>query len=99
MQNLSNIGGGGAAAALQSGLLEFFEEFGYSRLGLGCRLRNDLCQMSGVEAAPNGFYIMKGSGIPKLDIVGHNQRVDWLTFTAQVRDALANPQGIKVGGP
>ena len=99
VQNLSNIGGGGAAAALQSGLLKFFEQFGYSRLGLGCRLRNDLCEMSGVEPAPNGFYIMKGSGIPKLDIIGHNQHVDWLTFVGQVSDALKNPEGIKVGGP
>ncbi len=99
VQNLSNIGGGGAGAALQSSLLRFFEQFGYSRLGLGCRLRNDVCDISGVEPAPNGFYIMKGTGIPKLDIVGHNARVQWLTFVSQVRDALANPSGIKVGGP
>ncbi|HXC60279.1 MAG TPA: hypothetical protein VN645_13275 [Steroidobacteraceae bacterium] len=98
VENLSMIGGG-TGGALQTGLLRFFEQFGYSRLGLGCRLRNDVCQLSGIEPAADGFYIMKGSGIPKLDIVGHNQRVDWLTFTAQVRDALANPQGIKVGGP
>lgn len=99
VQNLSNIGGGGAGAALQSSLLRFFEQFGYSRLGLGCRLRNDVCDISGVEPAPNGFYLMKGTGIPKLDIVGHNARVQWLTFVSQVRDALANPSGIKVGGP
>jgi hypothetical protein len=99
VQNLSNIGGGGAGAALQSGLLRFFEQFGYSRLGLGCRLRNDVCDISGVEPAPDGFYLMKGTGIPKLDIVGHNARVQWLTFVSQIRDALANPSGIKVGGP
>jgi hypothetical protein len=99
VQNLSKIGGGGTAAALQSSLLRFFEQFGYSRLGFACRLRNDACQMSGIDSAPDGFFIMKGSGIPKLDIIGHNQRVEWLTFLGQVRNALANPENINVGRP
>lgn len=99
VQNLSKLGGGGATAALQSGLLRFFEQFGYSRLGLGCQLRNDVCQISGIEPAPDGFYIMKGSGIPKLDIIGHNHRVEWLTFVSQIRNALANPESINVGRP
>jgi hypothetical protein len=99
VQNLSKIGGGGATAALQSGLLRFFEQFGYSRLGLGCRLRDDVCQMSGIEPVSGGFYLMKGSGIPKLDIIGHNGRVAWLVFLSQVRDAMANPENINVGRP
>jgi hypothetical protein len=99
VQNLSKIGGGGATAALQSSLLRFFEQFGYSRLGLGCQLRNDVCRISGIEPAPDGFFIMQGSGIPKLDIIGHNERVGWLTFLAQVRSALATPEAINVGRP
>jgi hypothetical protein len=99
VQNLSNIGGGGGGvtAALQSGFLKFFDEFGYDRLGLSCRLRNDVCQMSGVApAAGNAFYIVKGSGLPRIDIIGNNQRVAWLTLLAQAGNALANPGAIKV---
>lgn len=98
VQNLSDIGGGGGgvAAALQSGALKFFDDFGYDRIGLSCRLRNDVCQMGGVGAAKSGFYIVKGKGVPRIDIIGNNQRVDWPVFMAQVKDALSNPEGIHV---
>jgi hypothetical protein len=98
VQNLSDIGGGGGgvAAALQSGALKFFDDFGYDRIGLACRLRNDVCQMNGVGNVDGGFYIVKGKGLPRIDIIGNNRRVDWLQLLTQVRDAAANPQGISV---
>jgi hypothetical protein len=95
VENLSNIGGGGGgvASALQSGFLKFFEEFRYDRIGLACKLRNDVCQMSGAGPAREGtgFYIVKGSGLPRIDIIGNNARVDWPVFMAQVVNALKNP--------
>ncbi len=99
VQNLSDIGGGGGgvAAALQSGMLKFFDDFGYNRIGLSCRLRNDVCQMAGVGAAKGGgFYIVKGKGLPRIDIIGNNQRVDWPRLMAQVSEALSNPEGIEL---
>jgi hypothetical protein len=100
VQSLSNIGGsgGGVAAALQSGALRFFDEFGYARLGLNCRLRNDVCQMSGAGPGPagTGFYIVKGAGLPRIDIIGNNPQVAWLTFVSQAANALANPGEINV---
>jgi hypothetical protein len=100
VQSLSNIGGGGGgvAAALQSGALRFFDEFGYARLGLNCRLRNDVCQMSGAGPGPagTGFYIVKGAGLPRIDIIGNNPQVAWLTFVSQAANALANPGEINV---
>jgi len=100
VENLSNIGGGGGgvAAALQSGFLKFFEEFRYDRIGLACRLRNDVCQISGAGPAPEGtgFYIVKGSGLPRIDIIGNNSRVDWPVFMAQVVNALQNPGEISI---
>lgn len=98
VQNLSDIGGGGGgvAAALQSGALKFFDEFGYDRLGLSCRLRNDVCEMSGVGAVKGGFYIVKGRGLPRIDIIGNNQRVDWPRLMTQITEALRNPAGIEL---
>ena len=98
LQNLSNIGGGGGgvAAALQPGALRFFDDFGYARLGLNCRLRNDVCQMSGAGPAGAGFYIVKGAGVPRIDIIGNNARVAWLTFIGQAANALSNPGEINV---
>ncbi len=98
VQNLSDIGGGGGgvAAALQSGLLRFFDDFGYDRIGLSCRLRNDVCQMAGAGPAKGGFYIVKGRGLPRIDIIGNNQRVDWPRLMTQVSDAMSNPGSIEL---
>jgi hypothetical protein len=97
LKNLTSIGGGGGvAAALQSGALRFFDEFRYDRLGLSCRLKNDVCQMNGVAPAANGFYIVKGSGIPRIDIIGNQNRVDWPLLMAQIAAAVANSGDIVV---
>jgi hypothetical protein len=98
VQNLSDIGGGGGgvASALQSGMLKFFDDFGYDRIGLSCRLRNDVCQMAGAGPAKGGFYIVKGRGLPRIDIIGNNQRVDWPRLMTQVSEAMSNPEGIQL---
>jgi hypothetical protein len=88
VSNLSNIGGGGGvAAALQGGVLRFFQNFGYSRLGLSCRLENEVCFMNGVEPVGKGdaYYIVKGSGIPRIDIIGNAHRVNWNRLVAQLQ--------------
>ncbi len=87
VQNLSSIGGGtggSVAAALQGGFLKFFDDFGYDRLGLSCRLANDVCAMGGIEPAGNGFYIVKGSGLPRIDVVGNQTRVAWTRLVRQL---------------
>jgi hypothetical protein len=77
--SLSNVGGGGGGVvqALQGGVLRFFDEYSYEKLGITCRLRNDICEMSGVEPAGIGYYIVKGAGLPRIDIVGNAGRVRW----------------------
>ena len=79
VSTLSNVGGGGGGVvqALQSGLLKFFDEYSYDKIGIRCRLIGEVCEMSGVEVAPNGYYIVKGAGIPRIDIVGNQGRVNW----------------------
>jgi hypothetical protein len=98
VQNLSEFGGGGGgvASVMQSPFLKLFDDFGYDRLGISCRLRNDICQMGGVGAVNGGFYILKGQGVPRIDIIGNNPLVDWPRFIAQVREAVLNPGNIEV---
>ena len=33
--------------------------------------------MGGVEPTSTGYYIVKGSGIPRIDIIGFSSQVDW----------------------
>lgn len=77
IDNLSNLGGGNMVNAISRGVLRMFENFSYTRLGWGCRLKNGTCEMRGVEKAPNGYYIVKGGGLPRIDVIGYNQRVNW----------------------
>jgi hypothetical protein len=89
VSSLSNVGGGGGGVvqALQSGVLRFFDEYSYDKLGITCRLRGDVCEMSGVEPAPNGYYIVKGSGLPRIDIVGNQGRVNWNSLMSSISTA------------
>jgi hypothetical protein len=90
VSSLSNVGGGGGGVmqALQSGVLRFFDEYNYEKLGITCRLRGDVCEMSGVEPAPNGgYFIVKGSGIPRIDIIGNAGRVRWSQLLLSIQTA------------
>jgi hypothetical protein len=89
--NLSSIGGGSGgsvAAALQGGFLRFFDDFGYDRIGLSCRLANDVCIMGGVEPAPAGYYIVKGAGLPRINVIGSQTRVAWTTLVRQLGSVM-----------
>jgi len=84
--NLSNIGGGGGGVvqALQSGAFRMFDEYDYDRIGIRCRLANDVCEMAGIEQAGIGYYILKGKGLPRINIVGNAGRVSWPQLVSQV---------------
>ncbi|MGB8339380.1 MAG: hypothetical protein WCD07_04305 [Burkholderiales bacterium] len=85
VQNISALGGAGAAAAIQRSFLRFFEQFGYEKLGLSCKLRNNICEMDGVESTPQGYVIVKGGGIPAITVMGYNRSVGWQEFLDRVR--------------
>ncbi|HRP64924.1 MAG TPA: hypothetical protein PLF79_02565 [Thauera sp.] len=92
VQNISALGGGGAVAAIQRSLLAIFDTFGYRELGLGCRLRAGVCLMSGVEGgtrADGGFVIVRGGGVPALDVIGYNRRVDWNELVDRLQRVIA----------
>jgi hypothetical protein len=85
VENISALGGGGAAAAVQRSFLRFFEQFNYGKMGLSCHLRNDVCEMGGVESTPQGYVIVKGSGIPAITVMGYNKTVGWSELLARIK--------------
>jgi len=77
INSLSELGGG-ASGLLSRSALRFFDDFSYQRLGLSCRLINEVCQMTGVEETEQGYYIVKGGGFPpRINVKGYTRRVDW----------------------
>lgn len=85
VENISALGGGGAAAAVQRSFLRFFQQFNYGKIGLSCRLRNDICQMDGIESTDGGYVIVKGSGIPAITVLGYNRTVGWSELLARIK--------------
>ncbi|MEP6897152.1 MAG: hypothetical protein ABI870_01365 [Rhodanobacter sp.] len=91
VNNLTTVGGGGGggiAAGLQGAVLKLFKTFGYKRIGLNCTLQGSVCQMSGLEPDGDGYTIVEGSGLPRLQVVGHQAQVDWPTLVQRLRDAI-----------
>lgn len=76
------------------------EGFGlaYDRIGLGAVLRDGVCTLSGIPGhdADDRILIMQGSGMPSVDIIGYNRRIDWPALVARFREVLAGRQGLLV---
>jgi hypothetical protein len=100
VQNISSVGDASFVTSLQGQLIGLFDDFGYRRIGIACRLRNQVCEMSGLDgggpapgsSAPGssgsgagGFTIVQGSGVPRLNVVGFNRRVDWPTLVERLQ--------------
>lgn len=85
------------APQLQNLALKLVNTFGFSRLGLRCRLRDQVCTMGGIEPLPaqvgpdslgaRGYAIVEGAGVPRLDIIGHRRHVDWPTLLRRLQQA------------
>lgn len=88
VNNLTSVGGGGVAAGLQGAMLKLFKTFGYQRIGLNCTLQGTVCKMSGLEPTDGGYTIVEGSGLPRLQVIGHQTEVDWPTLVKRLQDAI-----------
>jgi hypothetical protein len=102
VRDLSNVGGSGIAGGLQAQALKVFQNFGYARLGLKCRLENNVCHMGGVDpgaagspgaasigsgSAGAGYTIVAGSGLPHITVIGFQREVDWPTLVSRLKAA------------
>lgn len=106
VQNISSVGDASFVTSLQGQLIGLFDDFGYRRIGITCRLRNEVCAMGGLDsldgfaaatdaktataepASPrsdnDGFTIVEGAGLPRLNVVGFKRRVDWPTLVERL---------------
>ena len=90
VENIAALGGEGTAAALQRTFLRFFKEFNYEKIGLSCKLRQDICEMGGVESidpvsTASGYIIVKGKGIPAVNVNGYTQKVSLKDLLSRVK--------------
>ena len=84
VQSISSVGGSSLMTSLQGQLIGLFNDFGYKRIGIGCRLANEVCDMRGLHSGSDTFTIVEGAGLPRLTVIGHNRLVDWPTFVERL---------------
>lgn len=87
VNDITEVGGGGVAGGLQAQALKLFDEFSYSRIGIGCTLRDGVCTMEGIGSAGDGYIIVAGAGLPRIQVVGFRRKVDWPTLVARLKAA------------
>ena len=93
VQNISSLGGAGAAAAIQRSFLRIFEQFGYKKIGLTCKLRDTICEMGGVVNTTQGYVLVQGGGIPSITVMGYNRQVGWEELLARIKAATQSNVG------
>ena len=96
VNHLTTLGGGRATTALTSPVMRLFNNFSYKRLGLGCRMQNNVCEIRGVSEDDVSVLIMEGAGVPKITIRAFNRRVDWPQLLGQLV-AASEGEGVRVG--
>ena len=96
VQHLTTIGGGSATAMLSGPILRLFNNFSYRRLGLGCTLQNNVCQIRGIDDDGEAVLIMEGAGLPKISIQAYNRSVDWPQLLAELT-AVSGGEDIRIG--
>lgn len=88
VQYLTRAGGSSAIIAQFIRLLNVFR---YDKLGVKADLNGDVLTLDGVAPAENGgFYLVKGRGIPRLDVIGYEHRTSWSDLLARVKSAIAS---------
>ena len=87
VNDISSVGGSGLVGGLQTQVLRFFDDFGYERIGIGCKLKDNVCTMDGISSAGDGYIIVAGAGLPRIQVVGFRRRVDWPTLVSRLEAA------------
>ncbi len=98
VQSLTRLGGGDGIGGFFQGLfLRMFKTFAYAHLGMGVRLRHGVAELSGVGTEDSGFVILQGQGLPRVDIVGYNRRVNWSELLARLQTAMRSGAQLQTG--
>jgi hypothetical protein len=87
---------GDPARGLASLPARTFGGFGYSRIDIGCRLKDGVCLLDGIAREDGGIVLMEGSGIPSVRIIGYNSRIDWEALVARIREKIAGKPGVVI---
>jgi hypothetical protein len=87
VDNLTELGSG-VPAGVSRTFLGLFNEFSYGRIEIRVDLDGARARLDGIARPEGGYYLVKGAGLPRIDVVGRNRQVDW----KELVDRLQNIQ-------
>ncbi|MEJ2612807.1 MAG: hypothetical protein P8179_22790 [Candidatus Thiodiazotropha sp.] len=85
VDNLTSLGNG-MSGKLSSTFLGIFKEFRYNRIELRAKLEGNLAELDGIEHPGGGYYLVKGAGLPRIDVIARNRRVAWKTLMGRLKN-------------
>jgi hypothetical protein len=50
-------------------------------------MRDQVCAMDGIAAKGKGYYILRGKGLPRIDVIGFERSVSWPALSLAVWSA------------
>ncbi|MGD8914519.1 MAG: hypothetical protein PVJ68_17560 [Candidatus Thiodiazotropha sp.] len=84
VDNLTALGNG-VGSSLSSTFLGIFKEFRYDRIELQAKLNGNTAELDGMAHPDGGYYIVKGSGLPRIDVIARNRKVAWKTLLERLK--------------
>jgi hypothetical protein len=84
VENLTALGNN-TAVALSGTFLRFFESFAYDRLLFKVNLEGQVAELDGIAHPDGGYYLVRGSGLPRIDVIGRNRRVAWRDLVERLK--------------
>ena len=90
VENLTELGSG-IPAGLSATVLQVFDQFRYNSIDLRVSLDGEVARLDGLARPDGGYYLVKGAGLPRIDVIGRNRSVAW-------RDLVKRLQQIQVEG-
>jgi hypothetical protein len=99
IRQLSILGGAGGDP-ISFGVLGFFDEYRYAKMGFRCRLENDRFTLEGIEKHGDAEYLVVGTTLPpRVNVISHtrviafSELVERLSRVLAIRPESAPPSG------
>ena len=48
-------------------------------------LQGEVAQLDGLARTDGGYYLVKGAGLPRIDVIGRNRSVAWKDLVERLR--------------
>lgn len=94
VQNLTELGSG-LPGGLSAAFLSLFEDFSYDTIDLKIALRGNTATIDGLARPDGGYYLVRGSGLPRIDVIGRTRSVAWKDLLERLRQIQVEGVQIK----